>query len=1008
MNKIVLKASAGTGKTYRLSIEYIVSLLKGSFYNEILVLTFTKKATGEIRERIIEFIEDILYKNNEGLIKSVEERLEKPLDKGVLESIYRDMVKNKEGIKIYTIDSFINQIFKKIIGPHLNIYSFEMINDDKNIEYYGRVLNEILQDKKHFAELKEFFKDNSERKIENYHKFIKSFIDERWKLEFIKREKREKLSYDEPKVYIPKLMETLENAIKAKGSEKTLDYMLAGAFKNLFNCDENKINQTVYGNLTKILEANNFFDGRFLKTSKKDSEEFTNYYGLLLELFQKFKEDMKRYVYNEEIVPLEEDLFDFGSYCQTLYDEFKMADKKFTFNDLSYYTFSYFNDENLALVDKGLCSQYLYDILESQIKTVFIDEFQDTSVIQWSILSVFSKTASEVICVGDEKQSIYSWRGGEKRLFEKLEHIIDAQAEGMNTSYRSYGEIIKFVNNYFMSISHTLEEFEWNYNPVEYLSSKEGGFVETHFLGEGNEEQATDRIVSILKDITNYSKVAILGRSKKALLTIGEELELNGIPYINSDNLCIVEHKAIKGIYALLKYLNYKDYIYLLEFLRSDLINIDSFMLKELVQNKQQVESYLNTGEKTFSFNLPALEFVYNLKQKNPLNYKKSDGSHNFYEEIFGSLGLSKKYSSNSDLKNIFRFYEILKSYDSLDELIQYIEENREEESLKQVAVNELNAVTLMTIHKSKGLEYETIIYYIKNSKGSPRSELKLYTEINDSFDFCPNYFYTSSKYLKTLTNFSFPFEKIEDVRKLSEEINTVYVALTRPKKNLFVVYEDRAKTIKDDLFLSSLMKAMKVETPMELDYMSFGKFTETPLEFFEEKLENLFPFMEVFDNKEFHAEELSKSALLNYNTQYTLEKEFKRKLGSATHFYLENISYATEEELLRAKKLTQTRYGNMFGERLLEGVFEDANKLIEKFSWVFSDKYLIQKEFEIYDEDKTYRIDRLVIDKSKNKIWIIDYKTGGKDDKQILNYKDILQKQLGEKYIIETLFLFV
>ena len=165
MNKIILKASAGTGKTYRLSIEFIAELLKGTAYDEILVLTFTKKATGEIRERVLEFIEKIIYKNEIELIKSVEEKLGKSFDIEFLKNIYVQMIKNKEALKIYTIDSFIHQIFKKVIGPKLNIYNFDIVDDQKNSEYLQRVLDEILRDKKHFAQLKEFFLDNKEKKV---------------------------------------------------------------------------------------------------------------------------------------------------------------------------------------------------------------------------------------------------------------------------------------------------------------------------------------------------------------------------------------------------------------------------------------------------------------------------------------------------------------------------------------------------------------------------------------------------------------------------------------------------------------------------------------------------------------------------------------------------------------------------------------------------------------------------------------------------------------------------
>lgn len=1019
MNKTVLKASAGTGKTYRLSIEFIAELLKGTAYNEILVLTFTKKATGEIRERVLEFIEKIVFEKDENLIKSVEEKIGETLDISALSTIYREMIKNKETLKIYTIDSFINQIFKKVIGPNLNIYNFEMIDDSKNTEYFQKVLDEILKDKKHFTQLKNYFLDNKEKKISSYQKFIESFINERWKLKFIERIERQKLSLDEPHKYITKLMDNLNQLKEKKESlhkHPNIEFITSSVFKPLYKMDAQNMDSYIINNLTAINKATNFYSGTYVrKPSKKDSEEVVNLIAISQELYSKFKEDLNRYIYNEQIIPLEKDLFDFGNYCQEIYDRYKLQDKRFSFNDLSYYVFHYFFKESLGLVENGGCSEYLFEILDSQVKTLFIDEFQDTSIIQWSILKVFSNSSTKLICVGDEKQSIYSWRGGEKKLFERLEDIVKGTKESMNTCYRSFGEIIQFVNNYFDSISQGQEEFQWHYEPVAYLPSKEGGYVETHYIpkaskeDEENEEleNSLDRIVAILQDkITNYSKVAILARGNKDLNRIAEVLNINGIPNIQSHNLCITDHKAIRGIYSLLKYLNYNEYFYLLEFLRSDLVNIDSATLKLYLEYRVQIENYINFGEKSeLPMDMELIEFIAELKKLKIENYKMKEDLDEFYETIFNRLGIVKKYSSNSELKNIYKFYELLKKFSNLSELIEHIEENRESESLKQVAVDELNAVTLMTIHKSKGLEFETVIYYLNYKAPKNYAGINLFVENSDDFSQFPNYFYTNNKYFPVLTSLGYSFESIEQEKKESEEINAIYVALTRPKHNLFVVYEG-----KESIYSDALKNAMNVEEIESLDYASKGAFKETNFEKVEESFEKSLDFMEFFDKQEFVEEDLDKNRFSN--KEFTLDKEFKRKIGSATHFYLENILYNRVEELKNAKNITIARYGNMIGEKLLAELFEKADSFIEKFAWVFSDKYHIQREFEIYDEDengkKTYRIDRVLVDKTNKKIWILDYKTGGKDEEQLENYKRILERQFGDEFVVETMFLYV
>ncbi|MEG0584182.1 MAG: UvrD-helicase domain-containing protein, partial [Cetobacterium sp.] len=100
---MVLKASAGTGKTYRLSLEYIASLLRGESYRDILVMTFTKKATAEIKERIIDFLEKIVKGEGEDIIENILKLHEGLIiDKKKIEKIYKEISSNRDRVKIYT------------------------------------------------------------------------------------------------------------------------------------------------------------------------------------------------------------------------------------------------------------------------------------------------------------------------------------------------------------------------------------------------------------------------------------------------------------------------------------------------------------------------------------------------------------------------------------------------------------------------------------------------------------------------------------------------------------------------------------------------------------------------------------------------------------------------------------------------------------------------------------------------------------------------------------------
>src|SRR5690554_2777933 len=158
--KKLLKASAGTGKTYRLSLEYLAALMKGQDFEEIVVMTFTRKATAEIRERIFAHLKNILDSGEDSSVfKSLKEIYpEIEYEQENLEDNYNLMIKNKDRIKIYTIDSFINRVFKQAVAPYLGIYSYQIVDENSNEEILEGVFREILENPADFALMEKFLK----------------------------------------------------------------------------------------------------------------------------------------------------------------------------------------------------------------------------------------------------------------------------------------------------------------------------------------------------------------------------------------------------------------------------------------------------------------------------------------------------------------------------------------------------------------------------------------------------------------------------------------------------------------------------------------------------------------------------------------------------------------------------------------------------------------------------------------------------------------------------------
>ena len=1038
MNKIknlVVSASAGTGKTYRLSLEYIAALSKKANaeaidYKNILVMTFTRKATAEIKEGILkklsEFIEiyDICkysklsvretILNHENLdekkkanyinlIESIE-KIEKGLivDREFLDNlsnVYKEIIRNKEKLKIYTIDAFLNIIFKNIVINLMKIKSYSLIDEAENSAYYKKVLESIFTNKKLFNDFKNFFTENSEKNIDNYISVVNELISSRWKYilslndnkEYIKKEK---LSIDEKPVEILReLFSYLENDAKKD---------LYDVLKK--DCTD-YIGKTIEAQRKLLFKNFNFFfqkgtAGLIYNGNKLKKESDREHKEYIISRQEVLKENLAKEVYNEVLIPYEEKIFELSLEIFRLYDMFKVRDKNFTFNDIAIYTYmAIFNKEN-GLIDENGLTDVFFESLDMNIETIFIDEFQDTSILQWKILYEFTKKAKIVVCVGDDKQSIYGWRDGEKRLFENLKTILNAQKDPLKKSYRSDINIVSYCNELFSTIS---KKDNWPFNSSE-INSKNQGYVKAICMSDQGEE---DNIYSVLLEelqhFAPYDNVAIIARTNNELNEIAQLLESEGIPYILNNDKDISEYPGIFECFELLKYLIYGYELALFNFISSPLSNIGTEDIEVLLKNKNDVLSYINFSQDN--------EFINSLENKKIINFlnKITDIKKNFKSfkvqnliyEIIKKFQFLDYFVEFNEVKNIYDFYLLSNSYHSVIELLNDYNENKL--ILSDIKSNK-KGVELVTIHKSKGLEFKTT-FVIKNDKKSKSSDIDFLFEMNETYD-KTTFSLFSKKGYKNILEACFEDRVAEYNKKIQEEeINNFYVALTRPKNNLIVLYNNRLfeeKPLKNSIFkdffsceIGEVHKSeviVEEETSEETQYNSTSYFIDSSNE-----NENLNDFD------------------IN-NSKFLLETEEKRMTGILVHYFFENLKYGTEEEVAFAKNLCYKRYLSYFGKKKLDEIFskENIEMFLNKDKEIFSKKWdYIYNEYVLYDsiEKQEYRIDRLMIKDNEDgtgEIYIVDYKTGGKDENQLKTYVSVLKKTFKElkNYEIKTNFL--
>jgi len=1053
MNKIknlVLKASAGTGKTYRLSLEYIVALCKKEDiepidYKNILVMTFTRKATAEIKEGILnklsEFMEiyeisknskfsvieaisnskliDNKKKNNYlNLIESIKNiELNLVIDNIFLENlskVNKEIIKNKEKLKIYTIDAFFNIIFKNIVTNLMKIKSYTMLDEEDNSIYYKKVLENIFNNEKLFNDFKNFFTENSEKNIDNYISIIQRLISSRWKYILSLNDnpslaKKEKFNITKSSIEILReIFSYIENDCK-----KDLDDVLKNDYKKYIGKTQETQKEFLFKDFKLLFKSGTaglIYNGNKLKkASDVEHKEYIN------ARHEELREILSKEIFNEVLIPYEEKIFELSSEIYNLYDSFKIRDKKFTFNDIAIYTYMGIFNKNNALRDENGLTDIFFETLDMNIEAIFIDEFQDTSILQWKILYEFTKKAKTVICVGDEKQSIYGWRDGEKRLFENLETILEAKEDSLGTSYRSDRNIVSYCNQFFKAI----EKIEdWKF-PISEVNSRNDGYVKAICIKDlqdkiEDEEQKKELNINTvllqeLKNFEPYDNVAIIARTNAELSEIANLLEGEKIPYILNNEKNISEYSGIFECFELLKYLVYENELALFNFISSPLSNFGTDEIEILLKNKKELFLYINFSQDNDFINslenkkiIRFLEKIVFLK-KNYKNFTVQD----LIFEIIKKFQFIDYFNKDNEVKNIYDFYLLTNYYSSILELLNDYKENKL--SLSDTN-SEKKGIELVTIHKSKGLEFKTT-FVIKNSKKSKTDDIDFLFEMNDHYDETVFSLFCKKGYKHILeTCFK---ERIENYDKKikEEEINNFYVALTRPKNNLIVIYEDR-------LFEESSLNESNIDDffACELGKISLDEKKSKTEDIIEENLKNdLYNSQSYFSSSIYEDEEEIKNIEVN-ESKFLLETEEKRMIGILVHYFFENLKYGTDEEVEFSKTLCYKKYLSYFGGEKLNKILskENIKMFLTKDKEIFSKKWdHIYSEYVLYDyeEKKEYRIDRLMIKDNGNgtgEIYIVDFKTGGKNQNQLDTYRDVLKKNFEElqNYNIKTKFL--
>ncbi len=893
---LALKASAGSGKTFALTVRYITLLLLDAKPNEILTLTFTNKAANEMSERIYKTL--LTLGDDEAYLSAIIKESE--LSKEVILGKKNLLIKSftNANLTIYTIDKFINSILREFCGYIGISDDFEIKEDDieslsmkflqsLDAKQFDSLIDFSLYEKKKFNSIFDLFKNLLE-KNENI-----EIVDIDSELINVQKEQVLNCSY--------KIKEAILNCDVASASaKKAVDF---DSFDELF---------------TKTwLSKETLYEYSYFK--KCSNETLESY-------FVKVKEEVALYYKLRAGYSLSK-LFE----LYLMFKNFKLSFNKnknyLEFNDISNLVYE--------LLSTKIDKEFLYFRLDSKFSHILMDEFQDTSLLQYRILEPLIKEVlsgdessfKTFFYVGDTKQSIYRFRGGKRELFDFVANTNEAlDVEVLNTNYRSCENVINFVNSLFVNLP--------SYEYYDQLSIRKGGYVEVIEDKELVEDEkfstVASKIASLIKEGVNSNDIAILTYTNSDVLNIYNYLKdkFPSLKISTEMTSKLINQENVKAVINAIKYIYFKEDIY-------------KENLNALVGNKVLTDIIIN-------FELA----------------KKS------VQELVKEIATSLKIID----ENVVKFIECSTAYNNIVDFVYEIDK------LDAVMENsEASGLQILTIFKSKGLEFNTVILLdrIKRKNSDKSSLLFEYDSVE-----LKNIFYKIKGYENYNKQYSKAIAK-EKALSLEDEINILYVALTRAKNNM-IIFKKEKSSVFDILSMKALKQGQVIQsTNASINYEKKEKVEYVPLDLgLQEK-------------------QISKEKDLDDNRLHS------KYFGIATHFCLEMMDDFTSNNLDYCLNLTKTRYSNYLNENDFKNIKNRITALLENkiFNELISNAKFITEQALVY-KGEVKIIDLLLY--KEEKYYIFDYKTTKEKSKDHISQVSYYKKAVKEILKSEEVFSYL
>ena len=865
VNNLAYEASAGSGKTFMLVVRYLSLLFRGADASKVLALTFTNKAAAEMNERIIETLEHLESRGELHEIAAITEFSPEYL-LSQKERILASFLKSNT--KIMTIDSFFTQLLRKFSLYEALMPDFTTHASQHEVKLLLRFLKEVSVAGEKETLIRLTLEAN--KRVRDIFSLLDDFYEKEEELSHITF-RQEALAPLEVKI-----MEHFNALAQMVTSSKTAS---ATAKKSVIAKNIEELRQKAW------LERETLNYRTFAKCYTPEMDYELREIQQLLGHYYRAKE--QNFFYG-----LKQLLKCYKKAKKALYQE----ENELGFSDVTQLLF--------AILNRVDDREFLYFRIDATIEHMLLDEFQDTSILQYKILQPLIQEITSgagifengsFFFVGDVKQSIYRFRGGVSALFSEVARQNGTQVEKLLTNYRSKRELVEFVNRSFIQKIA-------DYTPQLVREGAEGGYVE---IVESDEllQESLKEVKKLIGMGAKLDDIAILCATNGDGEMVKNLLQQEGIEVVTETTTKLINQRSIKALLEYLKYLYFGEPIYKENF----------FAL--LGRESEQIAAVDINSLSLFEIVKRCIE----------------------------------RYGLFSDDFHTIRFLHSVAAYRDIDALL--FEYERMDVS---AAASDLSGVRVLTVHKSKGLEYRHVIVMdrLKKAPAARGSIIYEYSGIK-----LENIYLRTAGREEIDSAYAKALQKERDLIR-EDTLNALYVAFTRAKESLFVIQKSQ----------NSMFEIL------DLAAGSFGvlEIEATPLR------------------------EIKKAPPLNYESLYygtqseilAQESESEEDIaainfGLGMHYMLEMLESFTPAALATAKDMLQNKYGFILQSSEIEDIAQRVERLLKdkEFLELTADAESFREKPLRYKKNLRY-ID-LLLKKADGSYIVIDYKSSQKSFKK-------------------------